>query len=182
MKREGPSKYRDELERLLESLEEYPVSVKESIDYRIAHLLVNMLHLADNCESPIEFLLAEKLEANLEVHNNYNRCRFHYYMHTQRPIAIGELTYRVDFLIAPIMHEYDVEYPNLIVECDGHDFHEKTPEQAARDKKKDRDLQLAGYKIIRFTGSEIYNNPNQCANDVISFLKQLEQEFLLRGD
>jgi very-short-patch-repair endonuclease len=45
-----------------------------------------------------------------------------------------------------------------IIECDGHDFHEKTKEQARKDKKRDRDLIALGYKVLRFTGSEIYNN------------------------
>lgn len=47
----------------------------------------------------------------------------------------------------------------ILIECDGHDFHEKTKEQAKHDKERDRFLQLSGYEIYRFTGSEIYNNP-----------------------
>ena len=44
----------------------------------------------------------------------------------------------------------------MAIECDGHDFHEKTKEQAQRDKEKDRILQANGWLIARFTGSEIY--------------------------
>ena len=44
---------------------------------------------------------------------------------------------------------------SIVVELDGHDFHEKTKEQAQKDKDRDRSLTRAGYKIMRFTGSEI---------------------------
>ncbi|MDQ3254286.1 MAG: endonuclease domain-containing protein [Acidobacteriota bacterium] len=52
---------------------------------------------------------------------------------------------------------------NLIVECDGHDFHEKRKEQAAKDKRRDRILQSLGYRVFRFTGSEIHNDAIACA-------------------
>jgi len=56
---------------------------------------------------------------------------------------------------------------NLILECDGHAFHEKTKYQAARDKRRDRALQSLGYKVFRFTGSEIYNDAISCAVEAI---------------
>ena len=55
----------------------------------------------------------------------------------------------------------------LVVECDGHEFHEKTPEQAKKDKSRDRDLLSRGYPVMRFTGSEIYRYPLKCAEQVV---------------
>lgn len=54
----------------------------------------------------------------------------------------------------------------IAVECDGHDYHEKTKEQAARDKARDRELTKQGYIVVRFTGSEIYKDPWKCADQV----------------
>lgn len=54
----------------------------------------------------------------------------------------------------------------ICVECDGHEFHEKTPEQAAHDKRKDRELMMAGWPVLRFTGSEIAAGGESCADDV----------------
>lgn len=54
----------------------------------------------------------------------------------------------------------------LIVECDGHHFHERTKEQAARDRSRDRAAELHGYSLLRFTGSEIHANPLGCALQV----------------
>ena len=52
---------------------------------------------------------------------------------------------RVDFVLR--------EYPfDIFIECDGHNFHERTKEQAARDRRKDRDSQREGKPILRFTG------------------------------
>jgi hypothetical protein len=59
----------------------------------------------------------------------------------------------------------------IIVECDGHEFHEKTKEQARRDKSRDRQLQANGLPVYRFTGSEIYANPMTCAIETLNALK-----------
>lgn len=61
----------------------------------------------------------------------------------------------------------------VLVECDGHDFHERTKEQAARDKSRDRDLQAMGFPVFRFTGSEIWNKPVQCAKQIIDFVSDI---------
>lgn len=54
----------------------------------------------------------------------------------------------------------------VAVECDGHNFHERTKEQAARDKARDRALTSAGFRVLRFTGSEIHSSPMNCALQV----------------
>lgn len=65
--------------------------------------------------------------------------------------------YRADFGICSWMHLDDEAPPFIvIVEVDGHDFHEKTKEQARRDKSRDRFMTATEARIFRFTGSEIY--------------------------
>lgn len=61
----------------------------------------------------------------------------------------------------------------VIVECDGHDFHERTKEQAAKDRSRDRTLQSVGYTIFRFTGSEIWNDPVKCCREIIDCLNRI---------
>lgn len=46
----------------------------------------------------------------------------------------------------------------VVFEADGHDFHEKTKEQAKHDKERDRFMQSKGVSVYRFTGSEVYSN------------------------
>lgn len=55
----------------------------------------------------------------------------------------------------------------IVVECDGHEFHERTKQQAAHDKKRDRALQRLGYPVLRFTGSEIWKSPTRAAVELI---------------
>ena len=61
--------------------------------------------------------------------------------------------------------------PGVVVECDGHDFHERTKEQAAHDRQRDRWMQTAGWSVLRFTGSEIRRDPHGCAREVVEFLQ-----------
>lgn len=64
-----------------------------------------------------------------------------------------------------------------VVECDGHDFHEKTKEQAQRDKKRDRFFQAKGWTVLRFTGSEIFHDAVKCADEISTIiLKKLEKK------
>jgi very-short-patch-repair endonuclease len=72
--------------------------------------------------------------------------------------------YRLDFAIR-VRNAYGA-YHFFAVECDGHDFHEKTKRQAAHDRRRDRFLQSSGYRVYRFTGSEIYADPKKCADEI----------------
>jgi len=72
--------------------------------------------------------------------------------------------YRADFVIGYAGRR-------AVVECDGHDFHERTKRQARRDRKRDRDLQAAGYAVLRFTGSEIWGDVVACAREALLSLE-----------
>jgi very-short-patch-repair endonuclease len=58
----------------------------------------------------------------------------------------------------------------MVVECDGHDFHERTKEQASRDRERDRALQRRGHLIHRFTGSDIWASASKCAGESLKAL------------
>jgi very-short-patch-repair endonuclease len=97
--------------------------------------------------TPIEQIVFVFLKAKEQA---FDQCRVFPQHH------IGK--YRVDFLV----EEYDFygrkSLGQFVIECDGHDFHEKTKEQAAKDKKRDRELQSLGLKVFHFTGSEIWRS------------------------
>lgn len=85
-----------------------------------------------------------------------------------KQMSIGE--YRADFCaIMAISLVFGIIVFRLIVECDGHDWHEKTKEQAAADKARDRFFSREGYGVLRFTGSEIWANPAKCADEVAEY-------------
>jgi very-short-patch-repair endonuclease len=53
------------------------------------------------------------------------------------------------------------------IECDGHDFHEKTKEQVSKDKERDRVFQKTGALVLRYSGSDIWRDPIGAAMDAI---------------
>jgi very-short-patch-repair endonuclease len=95
-------------------------------------------------------------------------------------IQVG--AYRLDFCIAsPSLEHFDTVAHLLAVECDGHDFHERTKQQAARDKSRDRALLDHGIATIRFTGSEIWRDALKCANEALALAARPVQEGLTRA-
>lgn len=124
-------------------------------------------HYLNRCESPIEKLFAIEL-ARCELFNNFNTIGqplddwdfgIKWFKPQER---VGK--YRVDFVICFEKNRKNIA---VAVECDGHDYHERTKEQAQKDKAKDRFLQSQGYLIARFTGSEIYQNASDCFWQVV---------------
>lgn len=91
-----------------------------------------------------------------------------------RQVQVGD--WRVDFMIHHYQHlSFDGkkgEWQSLIVECDGHEFHERTKEQAARDRSRDRRATSNSVPIFRFTGSELWGDPLGCAKQVADFVKR----------
>ena len=85
-------------------------------------------------------------------------------LHCQFPIGV----YRVDFLLRFDHHHWlpQARKTSIIIEADGHEFHERTPEQAERDRSRDRELTTAGATVFRFTGREIMRDPDGCARQI----------------
>lgn len=68
--------------------------------------------------------------------------------------------HRVDFLVGR------VGASAVIVECDGRDFHHATREQIERDRDRDADLSREGWRVLRFPGTQIHNDPWKVIHDV----------------
>lgn len=62
----------------------------------------------------------------------------------------------VDFLWRP---------QRLVVEIDGRRFHDN-PVGFERDRKRDRALQLAGFRVVRFTHAQIEGEPDAVASAI----------------
>lgn len=127
------------------------------------------------CESPIEELfLAAAFSAGID-----DDAQAHIYAkayhdnldlfpgdHIWPQARIGN--YRLDFLIVHVDRNGRKTF--VAVECDGHEFHERTKAQAANDKMRDRFLTARGMKVLRFTGSEIYRDPMSCWTEALNVL------------
>lgn len=143
------------------------------------------------CESPIEKRLAiamTYMDAPLFFSESEARPRV-------MPVAFTEDTFRVRhpeegieiypqhqlgdhrvdfFIVCRFEGRADLRF--LVVECDGHDFHERTKEQARRDRRRDRSMLLGGHSVMRFTGSEIFSDAEACASEIAEHLHNIEYQ------
>lgn len=79
--------------------------------------------------------------------------------------------YRADFLLTKRLRA-EAPAASVVVEVDGHEYHERTKQQAARDRERDRALQTAGHSVLRFTGSQVWEDPGRCAVEAGQFVTQ----------
>lgn len=139
------------------------------------------------CASPIEQLMLASL---MWVQFGYERKPVVIWNSAEDPVRP-----QAEVIIAP---QYETEghrmdfavFINIVaneevrisVECDGHEFHERTKEQAARDKGQYNDVQIAGWRPLRFTGSMLWRDPQGCAAQVAELAaRQIEVQFRRRG-
>jgi very-short-patch-repair endonuclease len=191
---EQPSEYtmsRDEGEWLIpldKGLKAFDERLENYIEALRANASERFVTLRKRCESPIESLLYSHLVFLI--------CGYENRLYTlpaeddfyAPSVAVSVVPqhqvgpYRVDFCVqADISPKW---VPNgrvvkLAIECDGHAFHEKTKDQAARDKTRDRFLVQHGYRVLRFTGSEIWKDAQACAEQVEAVLSDAVEEHLM---
>ena len=119
-------------------------------------LIAKFAEVENDDESPIETLFRAGLSLNAWL-LRYGDTTLTFRLGSQEQVG----PYRVDF----VLEAYGTE---VVIEVDGHEFHEKTKEQASRDKARDRYLVAQGHVILRFTGSEVWANPFKCAQEAFA--------------
>jgi tetratricopeptide (TPR) repeat protein len=86
------------------------------------------------------------------------------------------LRYRIDFAIPD---------KRIAIEIDGHEYH-KTKEQRTHDTQREREIKLtlpADWTVIRFTGTEIFQNTTRCVDEVLQFIqKNLHDQLVTHED
>lgn len=112
--------------------------------------------IKEKCDSPIEFALAKELAINNVpfIQQQEITKSFPYKIEGEHAFT------RPDLLL------WNDKSP-IAIYCDGHDFH-KEKEDQFRDRNIDRKLQLMGFIVLRYTGSEIYNNIDRCVEEILS--------------
>lgn len=108
-----------------------------------------------------DFLIPRTVEIEANFLANIDRYFNSFILRPQAQVG----DWRVDFLA----HVYDLglkAWRKLIVECDGHEFYERTKEQAAKDRSRDRGAIIDGITVLRFTGSELWRDPWGCAEQI----------------
>lgn len=162
--------------------------VQQAVDEFLSRQARRIGILLGRCESPIEHLFAMGLlnSADCSLTEDAHAAFAHAasiglppstypmmfnesgaWIYQQLPLEIGGRKMRLDFAIY-------FGSVKVAVELDGHDFHERTKEQAERDKSRDRLLQANGWTVLRYTGSEVWRDADSCANEAIQTALDLE--------
>ena len=152
----------------------FPKSVESMISDSVDLRLCELHDCMEKCKSPIEQMMAiainewlkdkDALETEFRLQIEIKKVQ------AQEPIKMKSgKTYIPDFTIPVFNHKYK-RTQAFIVECDGHEFHERTKEQVSRDNTRERELMAAGYVVIRFSGSEIYKDPFHCGFEVLDII------------
>jgi very-short-patch-repair endonuclease len=113
-------------------------------------------------DSPIEDLFQIALELQIELFGPTSKEGSFSY---EKQAVIGK--YRVDFLLT---YQSGISVHRIIVELDGHNFHEKNKHQRSYEKARDRFLIKSGYQVIHFTGSDVCADPHQVVFESLSML------------
>lgn len=170
----------------------YSLEIFESLCYRAKELVFNAINDDKTFQfvytrglreelpklTPIEqiFLVAAEIQDELDMVNK-EKNHFHLYYEPQKDIKAGMKYYRADFFIdrfeQPIRDECDTIYFSkpLIIEVDGKDWHSNR-QQMNYDYGREQALKIAGYDVLCFTGSQVYNNPFDCVKSVRDYIKK----------
>ena len=65
-----------------------------------------------------------------------------------------------------------------VIECDSQQFHENTEKERRYEKERDRYMTKEDYKILRYTGKEIMENPYKVAKNAISIMIDVKEKDL----
>jgi Protein of unknown function (DUF559) len=92
------------------------------------------------------------------------------HMVTQPEFCVRGQVVRPDLLVHVVHPDHEHA---IVVELDGHDFHELTKEQARRDRSRERLLVRAGFLVLRFTGSEVWRDAARCWGELDDLVTDL---------
>lgn len=106
----------------------------------------------------------------------------------QYPIECGKNNYIADYVIdfSKLDGNNLPMYPafnklKYVIELDGFDYH-STKKQVNYDYEREQQLQMLGYKVVRFTGSQVFNKPYSCVHKLLTIvLNDMQKEIEKNG-
>lgn len=158
-------------ELFFEFMEECAFGKTNRRDTPVDYIARNGFYLPEEITSPIEKILY--IAFDLISLDWETEMLPGFWLSPQAKIIANGNKYYADFLV-----EYaddgsgqcpDQEL-NLIIECDGHEFHKATKEQVKHDNQRDYDLKISGYDVLHYSGSQIFEDPLKCAKEIYDYI------------
>lgn len=159
--------YRDHYTQIENFISSYKEVTK---DYELINFEKRLKEKAANgefTEEEIDDILSYQYFGRIFERNSYRitpQAAFPY-------LKVAGKSIRVDMLIwVP-----GDESVKIVVECDGYQFH-NTKEAFYNDRIRDRLLQQHGYRVIRYSGKEINQNPAEVSSNLFDLLMALDKD------
>lgn len=145
--------------------------------------------MLDKIKSPIEQIFFVAILSIIHEKYLFHTLGISIEIISQQDISVNGYNYVPDFSFRVYLTEIDKKlsfysnYDNFIssvcVECDGKDFHQKTNIQISNGNRKSNNMQVSGHTILKFSGSDIFNYPYECAeNAYCAIIKNLKNDLL----
>ena len=180
------TRLRDEISELIESVttaDQLGISKEKGkiLDekYRKDELCQNCDYKLSNACTTCIFELQSPLERKLflALKKEYVRFDTQYPLNWQgENISIKGKTYndpKNNFKEVLTVADFYIEKRGvkLCVYTDGHTYHERTEEQAQRDKRIDRKLQELGFQVLRYTGKDVNENTSKIVTEIKKWIE-----------
>jgi hypothetical protein len=127
-------------------------------------------------ESPIEGIFYVWWHAVVEATSGADPMLDELLLVVQPEVDTREERYRLDFSVAlsdarllADAAKFGLPLPQIGIELDGHDFHERTKEQVTHRNRRDRHLQRSQWVMFHFSGSELFRDPVRCVHEVTNY-------------
>ncbi|QQR97802.1 MAG: DUF559 domain-containing protein [Sphingobacteriales bacterium] len=179
-------KLRNEIDKLIETTTTAEVLKISNEKAKIVDKYYKEDKLCQNCDFKLTFKCKECLfvlqsplerQLYLELSKTYIRFKTQYALnwHGQN-ISIEGKTYgdeNNNFKEVLTVVDFYIEkrQAKLCVYTDGHTYHERTEEQAQRDRNIDRKLQELGFQVLRYTGKDVIENTGKIINDIKKWIE-----------
>jgi hypothetical protein len=137
--------------------------------------------------SPTEFILAREIFDKLSYSDFGWTCWVYSAdEYRQKVVEAADANYPNQFALVPSLPVKEVglvdlaifipsiskRRPVAVIETDGHQFHERTVEQASNDRRRDRRLTRYRIPVLRFTGTDVVRGSKEFAQEVVDFISE----------
>lgn len=148
-------------------------ALASDVEQRLDFLKSKLAHEFE--KSVLQYILRYEISSPIEqiflMHWEYQRIE---YLHglklsPQERVDTGRGKFAVDFVVT----RKNGESARVAVELDGHEFHEKTAQQVAKDKSRERAIVATGIPVLRFSGSEVFKSPRKVIAEIIEYFNRL---------
>lgn len=134
-----------------------------------AHWIPRLIEKACNGDSPPEQILAMVLNALLFDRISDGSIQID--QQVELPTSKSGHKFRPDFILT-----IEGEDKKFIFECDGWGYHRRNQDEYAYEIKRERELTLMGFTVIRFSAKELFEDPWECGTSTLTDMAEMLTE------